>query len=229
MGKFIITAPRFSGFYDDGELYDIEYICDLKSEDAELDRQLMESDLYDCYCDKIASFIDYKSTYQNVAKKLVDEIYRDELGKFAEKVEYAYLWSPQYYNYSTDKIYMEVTMSDKKLHRIENQCFNKMADLFDNFLKENFSSYDGFISFIENKIDEFKDRYFELKNGSDENQYSLYLGILFEFLFIQERYSMWVYPSDIESLYECIEYYEALDKIQIAKEILKQQNDGNLM
>ena len=63
------------------------------------------------------------------------------------------LWSPQFYNFSTDRISFDVNVDLRKLKKY---CFKTERDDFNEYLHKHWSSCDGFISFIPNNVSEFE-------------------------------------------------------------------------
>lgn len=61
--------------------------------------------------------------------------------------------SPREYNFTTDKLVCEVEIDLDKLRKY---CYETEREKFEEYLKENYSSYDGFISFIPNNVKEFE-------------------------------------------------------------------------
>lgn len=68
------------------------------------------------------------------------------------------LWSPDYYNFITDKISFGVEFN---LTKLKNYCWKNHADRFHEYLQKTWSSRDGFWSFIPNTLDRFKEEYKE--------------------------------------------------------------------
>lgn len=74
-----------------------------------------------------------------------------------KNIDFYKMESPQYYNFSTDKILFKIDFDKRglltwiKQHKTE----------FNQHLKENFTSRDGFWSFIENNYNDFMDQYIE--------------------------------------------------------------------
>jgi hypothetical protein len=68
------------------------------------------------------------------------------------------IYSPKFYNFGTDEIVMDVTFNKTKvLQLVKNEC-----EIFNQFLKDNYSSYDGFTSFTSNN---YNDWLFDFKNN----------------------------------------------------------------
>jgi hypothetical protein len=61
------------------------------------------------------------------------------------------IYSPKFYNFSTDEIVMDVTFSKTKIL----QVVKKEREFFNQFLKEKYSSYDGFSSFTSNNYNDW--------------------------------------------------------------------------
>ena len=111
--------------------------------------------------------------------------YKDEVGdafttNINEKIKevlpsfsyvYETIHSPKYYNYETDEIYATASFESKELfmYLIENE------EKFEEYCKNNFSSYDGFISFLPNNSNEFVEKF---KMASDEEASSFVLGAI---------------------------------------------------
>ena len=60
--------------------------------------------------------------------------------------------SPVYYNYTTDKVIIDI---DYNFIALVKYCRHTNKDKFNQYLKDNYTSYDGFISFIENSVEGF--------------------------------------------------------------------------
>jgi hypothetical protein len=74
---------------------------------------------------------------------------------FVKKVEFTGWFSPEYYNYSNDQLDFTIDIDKRELFKTLNSLDNKE---FKDFLKENYSSYSGFISFTSNNYDELYDK-----------------------------------------------------------------------
>jgi hypothetical protein len=76
------------------------------------------------------------------------------------------LYSPQYYNYETDSLVIDVKLN---LTKLKNYCFKEHKEAFNKYLKDNFTSYDGFISYIANNIYTFMEDYKQQPNTKEIN------------------------------------------------------------
>jgi hypothetical protein len=87
----------------------------------------------------------------NVKPYLVD------LGLGITDIKVVGIHSPKYYNWSTDSLNFDLVtddnFTDNIIDVINNLEPNEIADL-SKFLKDNYTSYDGFISFTDNNVDD---------------------------------------------------------------------------
>lgn len=63
--------------------------------------------------------------------------------------------SPREYNFTTDKLVCELEVD---MDKIKKWCYETEREKFEEYLKENYTSCDGFISFIPNNVREFKEK-----------------------------------------------------------------------
>jgi hypothetical protein len=61
------------------------------------------------------------------------------------------IYSPKFYNFGTDEIVMDVTFNKTKVL----QVVKKEREIFNQFLKDDYTSYDGFTSFTSNNYDDW--------------------------------------------------------------------------
>ena len=137
--KYINWSTKiFAGFYE-SNLYNSDTLYNLADEDGGYD------------------FVDdgYEKFEKAVSESCVSELLcnmdqgADELIK---SMTFVKLLSPKYYNFETDKLEIEV---DCDWPGLVDYAKNKHRQAFDEYLKENFTSYDGFISFVPNNVGEF--------------------------------------------------------------------------
>ena len=112
---------------------------------------------------------DYKDEVGDAFTVNINEKIKEVLPSFS--YVYETIHSPKYYNYETDEIYATATFESKELfmYLIENE------EKFEEYCKNNFSSYDGFISFLPNNSNEFVEKF---KMASDEEASSFILGAI---------------------------------------------------
>jgi hypothetical protein len=221
--EYIVKAPCFSGFYGCELFSNLDELTNLKDNYPDLYNELCEKNLFDKFSETIyCNLVNWEKTHKNISKQLVDQYYSEIFSPYVEKVEFNHLWSPKYYNYDTDEIYMKVTLTDDQLNEIESFCFGEEKECFDDYLRSNYTSDDGLISLIPNTIQQFKKMYRELKSVEDD-RFALYLGILFKFFMKMNSGEDLITPYDCESIYEAIEWLEDFDEKEIAEELLKEQ------
>lgn len=98
--------------------------------------------------------IDDFEKYQNeVGQKATSIIWNMLPEDIIQDMKFVDVYSPQYYNFETDKLIIDVDFS---LELLEDFCYNQNKNDFDNYLHRIYSSRDGFISFVPNNIEEFK-------------------------------------------------------------------------
>ena len=146
---------------------------------------------------------EFSSLYLNLIKELLplDII---ENPKFLLELKDSYIDSPQYYNYRTDKNGLFIETNYTTLNLIKNYVLS-FENMEEYIYKKN-SSYDGFISFLSNNYQEWKDKPIENYECNE-------LSFLFDNVIIQNDNSS-IYPLIFNLNYECyenIEIYEYID------------------
>lgn len=165
------VLPGFYGFY--GSIY--ESMADDTEREAleeaseelgfEVDEKYLETDRHQIYLD--------------ISKQAVCEV-NELMGDFAE-FEYDKLKSPQYYNFTNDEIICNVT---PKIEVIKEYIY-KHRDLFTQYLKDRFTSRDGFHSFTSNNFAEWEgltSNFTKYSNDKAEN-----IDIVLSFIFENEE------------------------------------------
>ena len=165
----------------------------LMNNDLRIFQGLYESTLYnsdtDYYLARIladdnADGIDLKNTevdydfneFKQVAGKacvnsLEDELYSHDV---ITNMDYAGMSSPRFYNYDTDRVLIDI---DYNFIALVKYCKHTNRDKFNQYLKDNYTSYDGYISFVENSVDSFfsKDWFDSHKNMAVQVMIEFYL------------------------------------------------------
>ena len=131
--------PLFSGFYgsywDEPDFYGEEEYFNLPE----------GMEFYD--------FVDWHKYHDKIAREMTSKV-EDLLSDFVDGIAFEELVSPKYYNYSNDSINCEIEFEPIKILRylVENR------KEFDKYIKDRYTSRDGFISFLPNNtIDWIKD------------------------------------------------------------------------
>ena len=137
------STTLFEGFYE-SNLYnsDTEYNLNrYLNEDSE---NPVEYEIKDFagFCRKVAesaaSFLDSDSS---IDTDILSDLTLDHID------------SPRFYNFSTDRLVLNVSVDVQKLSEY---ALIQHLDAFESYLKENYTSCDGFISFVPNNAHEFK-------------------------------------------------------------------------
>lgn len=142
---------------------------------------------------------DFHTFTNTVGKRIANEVYYDyfcEEDSAVTDLDFVGVDSPQYYNYRTDRIVLDVEVDLKKL---EDFCFTDNGDDFNKYLEDNFTSYDGFHSFVKNNRLGF---YLEYKD--DESERGKCLNVMLEYYFmkrIDESFKVQMYEIANEELY----------------------------
>lgn len=111
-------------------------------------------------------YVDFKRYEIDVARKYMEsyvekvievlpaDITEDDKFEFETVDESMWISSPRYYNYETDKCYWEIKTNIETLGKIKDYTL-KMKGVKE-YLLNNFTSCDGFVSFISNDIEYWK-------------------------------------------------------------------------
>ncbi len=104
-------------------------------------------------------------------ESLEDELYSHDV---ITNMDYAGMSSPRYYNYETDRVLIDV---DYNFIALVKYCRHTNKDKFNQYLKDNYTSYDGYISFVENSVSKFflKDWFNSHKNMAVQVMIEFYL------------------------------------------------------
>jgi len=182
--------PIFTGFYESifepYEDSEIEHINEIR-----LDKNLKPINYDDCD-------FDYNDYYNRISIQLC-EIVENELSDFINDIKFIKLDSPKYYNYTNDSITCIINPNKKSiLNYIKNNF-----ELWSKYLKDNYTSYDGFISSYSNN-----------PKSNDWNEYNIIngfhqLGSVLNFIAINEDITeIDLSYSIIDNYIECNNYNE---------------------
>lgn len=124
----------FEGFYE-SNLYNSDKLYGLnKADGTEVD-------------------VDFPSFEKEVCEKATSLLEKYTAGDVIYKIEFVELNSPSEYNHRTDRLVLNVEYDEDKLGKF---LIDNKED-FDKYLRENWSSCPGFISFVPNNYEEFFD------------------------------------------------------------------------
>lgn len=140
--KYINWTPSiFPGFYE-SELYNSDMLYNFTANDELPDGEYWDfvDGGFEKYCQDLA---------KQTAEQLVYDLDQDE--QIIKESEFVALHSPKYYNFETDKIECNLEIDWPALIK----WIKSHRDDFDRYLHDNFTSYDGFVSFVPNNVSEF--------------------------------------------------------------------------
>ena len=174
MKTYNTYLPIFNGFYNsifeaDGEESEIEHI---NEEREKIDLEPIDYD--DCEWD----YKEYNLRVSHKCVEVIDEALNDILD-MDMKITFESLQSPKYYNFSTDSINVEIEIDnlDVILEYLEKEKEN-----FAKYIKERYTSCDGFMSFQPNDSNVWIE---ELK---EEHDLGHKLGSVLDFILVNEKY-----------------------------------------
>lgn len=165
----LLTTIPFSGFYHS---FHSEIIDDEQ-------KQIFSDDwgeVLEEYEDTYHDFFNYRAIELAYSQKYVEGFKKCFLEEFEidlEGLAFESLVSPREYNFSTDTIYCHIPL--KLVEKLGKAIFKTKKEAFSEYLKNRFTSHDGFISFYLNDIEEWQEKPF---SEWDHNE----TGSLIEFL-----------------------------------------------
>ena len=169
--------PIFQGFY--GTIFE-----------ADEDNMIEDGKTWDDYN------WDYKDYMTRVAKACCCTI-EDQLKDFGITVTFQNVYSPREYNFSNDSINVAYHLEDDSFNKVLAYLLeNKEA--FTQHVKDNFTSYDGFMSFYSNDINTWFNEYLK----EDNEKLTTLSGNVLEFILQNEDFNADELQSDV-----CSEMY----------------------
>ena len=158
--KVNIELPFFPGFYEsDLENSDTPYWAikeELQYYQEECDtpcKQLTENDLD----------FDYKGYEEEVRNAWVDG-FRERMPEIVSSLEGVEMTSPRYYNFETDRLWADVELRDDWMDEMRHFIASNY-DWLKERIHEDWTSYDGFMSFMENDVDKWEEHLFQEQDG----------------------------------------------------------------
>jgi len=158
--KVNIELPFFPGFYEsDLENSDTPYWAikeELQYYREECDtpcKELTEDDLD----------FDYKGYEEEVRNAWVDG-FRERMPEIVSSLEGVEMTSPRYYNFETDRLWADVELRDDWMDEMRHFIASNY-DWLKERIHEDWTSYDGFMSFMENDVDKWEEHLFQEQDG----------------------------------------------------------------
>lgn len=210
--RISIQLPFFPGFYEtDYETSDTSYWAirneleyyqrDLRDEHPEY--QLLTEDDLD---------FDYRAYEKEVMDSFI-AVFPHYAPEFVTAVEFDELDSPKYYNFRNDQLYAFVELADDWKDRMRD-FIRDNEDYLRDRIKKDWTSYDGFISFMENDLDEWDTYLFE-----DEDP--RYIGSMIGYMMYRENKDVYrdLLMDTMEDIYDGMYVFiteEAKERLQEA-------------
>jgi len=166
--KFSIEVPFFPGFY--GTMLDTD---NNYTEECEYLQGTYQEEGFEITDDDIE--FNYDGYKKNVAEDFVNAL-ADILPKdIVKSLQYESISSPRYYNFANDKVYANIELVDDWYERMEN-FIERHKTWFISRLREDWTSRDGFHSFMENSVPEW----LKMLCDGDERYIGTTLGYMLE-------------------------------------------------
>ena len=190
--KVNIELPFFPGFYEsDLENSDTPYWAikeELQYYQRDCDtpcKELTENDLD----------FDYKGYEEAVREGWVDG-FRERMPEMVLSLENVEMTSPKYYNFSTDKLWADVELKDGWEDDVR-AFMTENADWLRKRIKDDWTSYDGFMSFMSNNFDDLahdededywgdKSWYWHLFSGKSD-RFECYISVIIGYMMYREN------------------------------------------
>lgn len=172
--SFEIRLPFFCGFYE-SPLYNSDILYWETTEDdmeywrERFDDETLTADDLD---------IDFPRFKEECAKAYIEVFFNNaDCPKFIKNMKFSEIVSPLYYNYETDKIYVNVEFEDDWRDKVKT-FMDENKEWLTERIKEEWSSRDGFCSFMDNTYEGW---YEELqKDDADER----YIGVMIGYIML---------------------------------------------
>lgn len=190
--KVNIELPFFPGFYEsdlensDTSYWAIKEELDYYRNDCDTPcKELTESDLD----------FDYKGYEEDVRNAWVDG-FRERMPEMVLSLENVEMTSPKYYNFSTDKLWADVELKDGWEDDVR-KFMTENADWLRERIKDDWTSYDGFMSFMSNNFDNLahdededywgdKSWYWHLFSGKSD-RFECYISVIIGYMMYREN------------------------------------------
>lgn len=194
----IISVGMYYTAIDPSEIFD-NYSIDEDLENGEIN---YSSEFFWDNFDNVK----YVKSIERIARNFLDG--EHEVDGIKVTIECGEIYSPKYYNFETDQIVLNVDFDKGKVMRYAHE----KNEEFNEFLKENYSSRDGFISFTANNYNDWLD---DFKSDDDRS-----IGAVLTFLFRDEEMQNRFYDDCYSELF----YSEFIDTTEL-DEVYKQVED----
>lgn len=164
--------PIFNGFYN--TIFDSTSQIDNEVYSINQERREKRLDNIDYEALKIDN-----TSYENEVSKELCYILENELENFVTKIVYEKLISPKTYNFSNDSIDVVIEPKTKAIKKY----IYEYKEKFIQYLKNNYTSYDGFFSHFSNDFDTWKN---DTNNFTNFSKNGHILGSILQFIALNE-------------------------------------------
>jgi hypothetical protein len=137
--------PVFPGFY--GTYFEIDESNEMDQINTE--RAFNNLDPLD-FEDLDFDYEGYKNDVCKASIRYIENLLSDL--NIVKKIEFEKLYSPREYNFENDSIYVEIEFFPENLSKYINEHF----DSFKKYIKDRYTSYDGFLSYHSNDAEDWK-------------------------------------------------------------------------
>ena len=188
------STSIFPGFYE-SELYNSDTLFNI-TENCKYDDEIKDDEYYDFVNDG------YEKFEKEVCEQAVDALfYNLDDAPEITGMKFITLHSTKYYNFETDKLEIEI---DCDWQHILEYAQKTMRQDFDSYLRENFTSRNGFWSFVPNNAGEF---FAEL-----DDDFERLSQVLLEFYLLnhldKERYQEQLYEIATNTIWQHIDIFK---------------------
>lgn len=193
MVNFRIEVPFFPGFYE-SELYNNDmFYNEVTNENLENYRDIFDDDsLTSNDLD-----IDFETYRKDCCEKYVDSFY-EVCPEFVNEVNFAELVQPRYYNYDSDKLYVDIEFSDDWKEKIISFMV-KNKEWLSEKIKADWSDRSGFLSLMDNDFQ----KWFEIFKVGDNKVDARYISVILGYMLFKDNSEVrWsLSESVLESIY----------------------------
>ena len=190
--KVNIELPFFPGFYE----------SDLENSDTSYRAIEEELDYYRNECDTPCKELtendldfNYKGYEEDVRNQWVDA-FRERMPEMVLSLENVEMTSPRYYNFETDRLWADVELRDDWMDSVR-EFMVENTDWLRERIKDDWTSYDGFHSFMSNNFDNLthdededywgnKSWYFHLFSGKSD-RFGCYISTIIGYMMYREN------------------------------------------
>jgi hypothetical protein len=135
-----------------------------------------------------------------IDNRVIDEVKALDLG--ITDIQVKKIWSPREYNFDTDRLMFDVIVEDDFVDRLVSKLDSVATKELEDYLRENFSSRSGFVSFTPNNVTDLKQSILDW----DDRAISVFLQWLFYkelpvYNWLDEHYVMSEWYSHIQETY----------------------------